>query len=314
MIQIEIASGIKRRNLVCAALMAPLLLIPPQIAKSDEPQKTISFVRAISASDVDAHASFGWDVLTAALEQTRATYGDYRLTISPDPAGALHFRHVGKSSDTEVNVVILTISPVWSKTLTPVRIPLLRGLLGYRLLLIHRNDLDRFSKINSLAELRRVTIGSVAHWVDTDIMKSAGLPVVTGSTYDGLHKMMQAHRFDALSRGVHQVEAEVAAIAAEPGNDLVVEPHLLLHYYLPVYFWFSRDREGQRRAKRVEAGLRAMVADGSLERMFNATFGPVIDKYDLAHRTLIELPNPLQGPEDPIGDSRFWYRPNQVRP
>jgi hypothetical protein len=299
----------KRRDLICGALAAPLLSSLPQIAKADEPRKVISYVRAASASDVDAHAVFGWDVLEATLERTRATFGDYRLTTSPDPAQALRFRHARTSSDVQVNVVILTIGPDWSDTLMPVRIPVLRGLLGYRLLLVHRRDLDRFAKINTLNDLRQVSFGSVEHWSDTAIMKSAGLKVVTGSSYDGLFKMMQAGRFETLTRGAHQIESEVAAIEKNPGNDIVVEPHLLMHYTLPVYFWFSRDPEGQRRAERVKAGLQMMVADGSLEKMFNERFGQVIEKYDLAHRTLIELPDPLLVPEDPISDARLWYRP-----
>jgi len=295
-----------RRGLMRAAASAVAL---PLLGHAEEPEKTISYVRAVSASDIDAHAAFGWDVLGAVLERTRATHGDYTLTTSSDPAQALRFRHATVSSDIQVNTVLLTISPEWNEVLLPVRIPVMRGLLGYRLLLVHRSDLDRFSRINTLAELSQVSIGSVKHWVDTTIMQAAGLSVVTGTTYDGLFKMMQAHRFETLTRGVHQIESEMAAIEADPANDIVVEPHLLMHYHLPVYFWFSRDREGRRRAERVKVGLAAMVADGSLERMFEARFGAVIRKYDLAHRTIIELPNPLLSPEDPVSDPRMWYRP-----
>ena len=295
-----------RRGLMRAAASAAAL---PLLGHAGEAGKTISYVRAVSSSDIDAHADFGWDVLGAVLERTRATHGDYTLTTSADPAQALRFRHGGGGSDIQVNTVLLTISPDWNDVLLPVRIPVLRGLLGHRLFLVHRPDLDRFSRINTLAELSQVSIGSVKHWVDTTIMQAAGLSVVTGTTYDGLFKMMQAHRFETLTRGVHQIDSEMAAIEADPANDIVVEPHLLLHYHLPVYFWFSRDEGGQRRAERVQAGLTAMAADGSLERMFEARFGAVIRKYDVAHRTIIELPNPLLSPEDPVDDTRFWYRP-----
>lgn len=295
--------GITRRDLMRAAGAAALL---PRFARA---ANTISYVRAASASDIDAHASFGWDVLSAVLEKTRATHGDYSLTISPDPAQALRFRHEGRSSDVEVNTVILTISPEWNDTLLPVRIPFQRGLLGYRLPIVHRSNLDRLRGIKTLADLRQIQFGSVKHWVDTTILKNAGLSVVEGSTYDGLVKMMRAGRFQALTTGAHEVEAQMAAIEAEPDNDLVVEPHLLLHYNLPVYFWFSRDEDGVRRAQRVEAGLKAMIADGSLEKMFETRFGPVMAKYGLARRTLIELPNPVLRPEDPVGDTRPWLRP-----
>jgi len=302
----RVFSPVSRRAVMRAALAAPFL---PGLGRSEEPGKPISFVRAVSASDIDAHAAFGWEVLSAVLERTRSTHGDYTLSMSSDPAQALRFRHANSSSDVQVNVVILTISPEWNDILLPVRIPVLRGLLGYRLLLVHRQDLDRFKGIKTLEDLRKVTFGSVKHWLDTTIMENAGLTVVTGSTFDGLHRMMQAHRFETLTRGVHQIESEMASIGSEPDNDIVVEPHLLMHYYLPVYFWFSRDPEGQRRAERVKAGLSAMVADGSFERMFDSRYGPVIQKYDLAHRTIIELPNPLLSPEDPINDLRLWYKP-----
>lgn len=295
--------GITRRDLMGAAGAAALL---PRFARAAD---TISYVRAASASDIDAHASFGWEVLAAVLEKTRSTHGDYTLTVSPDPAQALRFRHVTKSSTVEVNTVILTISPEWNDTLLPVRIPFQRGLLGYRLPIVHRWNLDRFRDVKALADLRQVTFGSVKHWVDTAILEKSGLSVVEGSTYDGLIKMMRAGRFQVLTTGAHEVEAQMVMIEAEPDNDLVVEPHLLLHYELPLYFWFSRDEEGRRRAERVTAGLKAMAADGSLEKMFQTRFGPVMAKYDLAHRTLIELPNPVLRPEDPVGDTRPWLRP-----
>lgn len=301
--------GITRRDLICTAAAAALPSLVPGIAKSQGAVDTISYVRAASASDIDAHAAFGWEVLAAVLERTRATHGDYSLTVSPDPEQALRFRHETRSADVQVNTVILTISPEWNDTLLPVRIPLMRGLLGYRLLLVHRADLDKFRSIETLGGLRQVTFGSVQHWVDTTILQEAGLPVVIGTNYDGLVKMMRAHRFETMTFGVHEIEAEMAVIEKDPANDIVVEPHLLLHYFLPVYLWFSKDQEGQRRAERVKAGLTGMVADGSLEKLFNARFGSVIARYDLARRTVIELPDPVVGPEDPIGDSRLWYRP-----
>ena len=298
-----------RRDLMRAAGAASLYPLLPKAAGAEEAGGTISYVRAASASDYDAHAAFGWELLGAVLERTRATHGDYSLTVSPDPAQSLRFRRGTTSSNVDVNVVLLTISPEWNDTLLPVRIPVLRGLLGYRLLLVHRADLDKFSRIKTLADLRQVKFGSVKHWIDTTIMEAARLSVVTGSSYEGLLKMMQAGRFETLTHGVHEVEMEMAAIGKDPANDIVVEPHLLLHYDLPVYFWFSKDKEGQRRAARVRAGLMAMTADGSFEKMFKARFGEVIAKYDLAHRTLIDLPDPVLVPEDPIHDARFWYRP-----
>ena len=116
----DISLPIARRDLMRAALAGSLPLLLPGAALSQEPEKTISYVRAVSASDIDAHADFGWDVLSAVLERTRPTHGDYTLTISPDPAQALRFRHATTSSEAQVNTVILTISPDWNDILLGV--------------------------------------------------------------------------------------------------------------------------------------------------------------------------------------------------
>src|SRR5579859_1474143 len=173
----RVFSPISRRAVMRAALAAPFL---PGGGRSEEPGgKPISYVRAVSASDIDAHAAFGWELLSTILERTRSTHGDYTLAMSSDPAQALRFRHANSSSDIQVNVVILTISPEWNDILLPVRIPFQRGLLGYRLLIVHRQALDQFHRIANLADLRQVTFGSVQHWIDTIILRKAGLPVVT---------------------------------------------------------------------------------------------------------------------------------------
>ncbi len=44
--------------------------------------------------------------------------------------------------------------------------------------------------------------------------------------------------------------------AGFPG--LAIERHLVLHYPMPVYFWFPNTPEDRKRAERVREGLRAM--------------------------------------------------------
>jgi hypothetical protein len=120
--------------------------------------------------------------------------------------------------------------------------------------------------------------------------------------------MLAAGRFDAFSRGVTEILTEYDyGRRRVPG--LAMEPHLLLHYPLPVYFWFSPDDAGRRRAARVEAGLRAMAADGSLRRLFDAEYAALETRLDLAHRQVIELPNPLLDGRDPLEEAGLWFRP-----
>ncbi|HMA48873.1 MAG TPA: hypothetical protein VKP60_03915, partial [Magnetospirillaceae bacterium] len=162
--------------------------------------------------------------------------------------------------------------------------------------------------VSSLADLRPFRFGLLPVWDDVPVMIVAGLTVVPGESYDGLFRMLAADRFDAFSRGVTEILPDYdRARAAAPG--LAIEPHLLLHYPLPLYFWFSSDEAGRRRAARVEAGLRAMEADGSLRKMFDEEYADLETRLDLAGRRVIELPNPLLDGQDPLGVSSLWYRP-----
>lgn len=67
------------------------------------------------------------------------------------------------------------------KRLTLVPIPLTRGLLGYRLLVVKRSNLHLFSDIDNFDSLQwKITFGSSPSWPDTEIMRHSGLKVVTG--------------------------------------------------------------------------------------------------------------------------------------
>jgi hypothetical protein len=132
--------------------------------------------------------------------------------------------------------------------------------------------------------------------------------VVPGTSYEGLFKMLEAGRFDALSRSASEVIQELELRGKDlPG--VVIEKHLLLHYPMPAYFWFPNTEDGRRRAERVRIGLTEMIGDGTLQSLFDEEFAPLIKRLDLDHRVVIELSNPLLGDNDPLGDASLWYRP-----
>ncbi|RBH45945.1 hypothetical protein C3F00_037375, partial [Pseudomonas sp. MWU13-2860] len=91
----------------------------------------------------------------------------------------------------------------------PVRIPIDRGLLGYRVLLIRAARQPEFAKVTTLAELRRFSIIQGEGWGDIAVLRRAGLKVETDSSYDGLFRMLDRGLGDAFSRGVTEVEREI---------------------------------------------------------------------------------------------------------
>lgn len=66
-----------------------------------------------------------------------------------------------------------------------VRIPVLRGLDGYRICIIDPERQSAFSAVDSLDEMKQLTIGQDPGWSDVKILEAAGLKVVT-APYDAL--------------------------------------------------------------------------------------------------------------------------------
>ena len=257
--------------------------------------------------DIDVRNQYLWRMLRGALEHTRANWGDYVL----EPSIAMHEKrriYVLENNVAGINVSLFPAQRGLDDKLVPVRIPVDRGMLGYRVLLIRQSDQPIFSAVKSLADLRNIRFGLLSWWEDVAIMKNAGLDVVPGTSYEGLFKMLDAGRFDALSRSSSEVVQEFELRRKDlPG--VAIETHLLLHYPMPAYFWFPNTDDGRRRADRVREGLVMMMKDGSFQALFDQEFGPLIKRLDLYHRLVIELSNPLLGDNDPLGDSSLWYRP-----
>lgn len=271
-------------------------------AQADRPVTSFIFQRDVG--DVNDYA---WKVLREALDRTVDKYGPYSLKPSPAISGrprpvALANHELG------INVNVFPDSPAVGEGVIPVPIPVDRGMLGYRVLLIREADQGMFDAVGSLDQLKALRFGSLTPWVDADIMRDAGLTVVTGYSYDGLFRMLMSSRFDGLNRSVTEIQQEYARLKGQmPG--LAIERGLLLHYPIPSYFWVANSSEGRHMAERIHAGLMSMVDDGTLEARFNAEFGQLIAQLDLAHRRVIELPNRTLLAKAPLDDPRLWYRP-----
>jgi len=203
------------------------------------------------------------------------------------------------------------LDTIWTMTsaereaeLLPVRVPIDRGLLGWRLLLVRRNDLARFANVRSLAQLRALRAGQGIDWPDTAILRSAGLQVDASVRYGDLFLKLAAGRIDFFPRSVVEVWGE---LDEHRGEGFSVEPHLVLRYPTAMYFFVNRKRPEL--AATIERGLLIAQRDGSFEALFEKHFGKDIQRAELARRERIELANPLLPAATPLADARLWYRP-----
>lgn len=294
------AISIRRRALLRGLLafgMAPLL------ARAGDDDGVI-YPRPESPRD--HRFDYDWQLLQRALELTARTPDEARLRPSALPMNQA--RAAQMLADGEIDVLVRSTSLELERRFLPIRIPLDKGLLGYRVFLLHRRLQPQLANVRSFDELRRFSIGQGAGWNDLPALRAAGLRVVEGADYEGLFKMLLAGRFDLFSRSVVEVQDEYAT-RREAMPELAIDNALLLYYPLARYFFVARNESGTALARRIEAGLRRMQMDGSFDRLFNAYARPIASELGLRSRRLFRIANPALPPATPLGDKSLWYDP-----
>lgn len=144
-----------------------------------------------------------------------------------------------------------------------IKFNLLKGINEYRFLLIRAEDTEKFAKVDNLEDLRKFNVGGGIHWSDMQIFQANDFHTVTSWQYNSLFKMLAAKRFDFMPRTFSEIITEV-----EENRDMnfVMEPHIILHYEQPIYFFVAKNNHAL--ARRIQEGLDKAQKDCSLDKLF----------------------------------------------
>jgi hypothetical protein len=277
------------------------LMITVQTSYASE--QIITYSR--SADDTAQRQDYFVKLLTLALEKTRNDNNHVKIEISA--------QHMQQGRALAELVKGNNIDIVWSVTsidrerqLIPIRIPLLKGLIGYRVFLIRAADRHKFSVINTLDQLKSFIAGQGHDWPDTQILRANNLSVSTGTTYLGLFNMLEAKRFDYFPRGINEAWSE---LEQHQDKKMIIETSLMLHYPSPIYFFLNSNNSAL--AKRIESGLIAAIDDGSFDQLFYAypAHKKMFELVDFKQRNIFKLQNPLLPALTPVNDLRLWFSP-----
>lgn len=255
-------------------------------------------------SKFDVRYAFHWKILKKALEVTTPEYGPIELKQGLFMTEERQLELM-KSNSPSLQVMIREDSEILETLLEPVRLPIDRNLIGYRLFLINKKSQKQFNKIKTLDDFKSLSIVQGAGWGDIQILKQAGFNVKTEVYYDDLFKLTAYGRYDGFPRGLNEVGSEFDKYSPLL-PDLAIENNLLLFYPLPTYFWFQRSSHGRLLAQRVEKGMHKLVKTGDYEKLFNSHYLPELKKLDLAGRHLIKIPNPVT-PANQSSLEPFWH-------
>lgn len=288
-----------RLDLCACAVPLLILLIAPAMTRADT---TVRVIYPRVESPQDSRTRYPLELLRLALEHSGVAY---RLEPSLAPMQqARSLRELARGEGLDIAWSVTTRER--ERELLPIRIPIDRGLSGWRVLLIRRSEQTRMDAMHSLSGLAGLSAGQGHDWPDLDVLRANGLKVMASPTYEGLFVMLQKSRIDYFPRSIAEVVPEREA---HPRMDLAIESHLLLHYPEALYFFVTPGNRTL--AEAVTRGLERAIADGSMAALFRQTYGSLADELDLRHREVLELTNP-DFPTDATADRpQLWFRPER---
>lgn len=192
------------------------------------------------------------------------------------------------------NNVVIDIG--WSMTskereasLLPVKIPLYKGLYGYRVLLIQEGEQHLFPKNLTTEVFKTQRIGVQGHdWPDTKILRHNGFNITQGTNYLGMFQMLKKGRVQYFPRSVLEVWSE---LESPDSSGLVVEKNFLIRYPTAMYYFVNPKKQWL--AKAVEQGLYQAKEDGSFDLLFESIQQDFVERANFDQRTILELDNPF---------------------
>ncbi|MCF6437205.1 transporter substrate-binding domain-containing protein [Pseudoalteromonas sp. MMG022] len=194
-------------------------------------------------------------------------------------------------------------SPEREQLATAIPVPLFKGFIGKRALLINKMQLSQFEDIDSLQQLAKLTAVQGHDWPDTKILGHNHLHVRPMANYQAMFAMVSRGRLDYFPRSFIEVGAE---LATQTGDNLVILPTLYLQYPSAFYFFVNKDKP--QLANALTQGLAKLQATGEFDALFERYFAKMLAQLPFDKDTkVLMLQNPyFRPPEKRDQDESKW--------
>jgi len=208
--------------------------------------------------------TYRWALLKLALDHVeKLDHRHYELVPLNDKV--TQWRAEQLLSSGKVDVVAFAPNAQREKLLQPVRLDILKGIIGYRVFFVRKEYVPILKGMNPQQFRAGVRLGLNSQWADYPIMKNNGYEVLASIGYESLFEMLAAGRFDAFPRGLNEVGSEMREqLPRYPA--LTLEKTKAIYFPFPVYFWVSKENTPL--ARRVQQGLQLAERDGSFKALF----------------------------------------------
>lgn len=259
---------------------------PPQQASAQE----AIVVDFWNGNRSEARQVYERQVLDALFGATEDEYGPWKVTESLEDYPGDDESRVFTEKGHDLFVTIAGNQKFDNDDMIVVPQPITKNLLGYRVAIIREEDADKFSAIDTPAQVQQLVHGIPETWSDAVIYRHNDYPVAEEGDFDDIFDRLAAGRFDYSAYGANEVLGVYEKRAARQAG-LAIDENLLFFYPFPLVFYVNPERTDL--AERIEAGLENIIQSGKLDAIYDQHYGNIVDDLGLDQRRLIILENPL---------------------
>ncbi|AWB65612.1 hypothetical protein C2869_03795 [Saccharobesus litoralis] len=244
-----------------------------------------------------------YDLLVLALKETTSASQETRVTSIPTNTGYSASTYAVKKG--KVDVTYFPANTEVETQLLPIRIPLYKGLMGYRTLLIQAKNQSKFDNLHSLKQFKNILQGAGSRWRTTKVLAHHEFKYITAERTSSLLKMLDIGRFEYTTRGIIETPETLQAIDKNYPK-LKIEDNTIFYTELPVYFFVSKQRPEL--AKKIYTGLVKAAHNGEFDKVFDAFYQMIPSGLNFDKRNFYYLKNPQLSAETRANALNFWQK------
>ena len=185
-----------------------------------------------------------------------------------------------------------------------IKIPLMRGLLGYRVSIVQEEDLSNFKTLSSKL-FKQKTACQGEHWPDSKILSYNKYTVLPVARFDVMFDMVSKGRCDYFPRALFEGYGELA-IAQQRLDNLAMLDDIIIHYPFPIYFFVNKENAAL--GQLIEDGLEQMIDSGEFNSFMQnhevTEHAFPLDKWQ--NKQIFKLENPLLPKSTDTSNARYW--------
>ncbi len=260
--------------------------VPPSVNQSQDIPHYVYWQGAAS----EARKPYEAELITLLMKVSEEKYGAATLEVSQrlmSTPRAIKILREGK--DMQVMTAPFMFSFIEDEALIVLPHMILNNLLGYRQLIVRKQDLSAFSAIDDVKEFWKRAAGQGSGWGDVTVYNFNDIRVVEAPTFEGLFPMLQYKRFDYLPLGISEARQTYEVENLKASGFSLVE-NLIIFYPWPVQIMVSRSHSTL--AERLDYGMQVAKKSGEYEALFNKHFHQVITEFNRAEVKIIKLKTP----------------------